>query len=191
MFWGLILKPNQVYNLDFTRSKILHISHASLVDPGDSEKVMIHLKNKSLQCVLGILTKGRKEFLKLDYFISNDEESRELNQLSLSSGVNCEVHLTGYFIEQKDEEYSVRISQHSFNENYHESNNKEMKEKTDDCEEIDDQVDLKNLDTFLKRKRNNLNNDKDNKEVFPQKLVKMEFNGKKKIDKKIENLKEK
>ena len=73
MFWGLIIKPNQSHILNISKNKLLHISHASLVDQGHSEKVMIHLKNTKINCVLGILTKGKKEFLKLDYFIHAEQ----------------------------------------------------------------------------------------------------------------------
>lgn len=100
MFWGEILKDEEIVNLKSTKKRVLHISHATLVRRGDKDKVCIQLSDGINAYVIGKLIANHSEFINLDYNLTLNKSS--VYSINLVNGVNTEVHISGYF--QSEEE---------------------------------------------------------------------------------------
>ena len=118
MFWGEILKDEEIVNLKSNRMRVLHISHATLVRRSDKDKICIQLNDGKTNYVIGKLVSNLNEFINLDINLNLDKSSTY--SLSLINGNNTEVHITGYFEKNEEsivEELEEVIIKNTINEN--------------------------------------------------------------------------
>ena len=161
MFWGQVLKNNQITTLSSETTRLLHISNAVLVKHGDKDRVFIQLSNHKTRVIIGAFLVNKKELISLNVRILLAEGKDY--KMTLINGDDAEVHLTGY-LEVQEEESNKILEQCS-------TNVPESDEKLAfNGEENDSDIDNKQIEKFLQRKTNSEYDSK------PQKLRKLYHN---------------
>ena len=164
MLWGQILKNNKISTITSETPRILHITNATLVKNGDSDRIFIQLSYDNLRINIGSFLVSRCESLHLDIRLqlSVDKEYK----IMLLNCENSEVHLSGYFeiqraAEQKIESNHIKASERNLKEI------RTDKTMSKNIEESDSDIDNKEIERFLQRKTNK------EYDTEPQKLKKM------------------
>jgi len=154
MFWGEVIKNDDVIRLK-GNSQTLRISHAALVKRGEKNKILLQLSDNKKKYVIGILSANVNEFISLDFNITFDKTNHY--SLSLVNGQGTEVHVTGYYT-------NLEKANREENNNIGEVNDSEVIANGNGNEEVDGNVDIAKLDTFLRRKigKNKESNEKNN-----------------------------
>jgi len=167
MFWGQILKNNQITTLSSKTTRVLNITNAILVKHGDKDRVYIQLANDKTRIIIGVFLVNKKEVLTLNskLLLSSVEEYK----ISIINGDNSEVHLSGFFESDEDEDEGVSSEPVNIFKTEDIVNN--LKES----QETDRDIDNYEIEKFLQRKTKN---EYDSKPRKLQKLVQNDKTGK-------------
>ena len=144
MFWGQILKNNQITTLSSKTTRVLNITNAILVKHGDKDRIYLQLANEKIRIIIGVFLVNKKEVLTLNskLLLSSVEEYK----ISIINGDNSEVHISGFYETDEEEEKSISSEPIKIIETEEIINNIEGSQETDS------DIDNNEIENFLQRK---------------------------------------
>ncbi len=104
MFWGCVIKDKKPHTIQVGDNKVIHLSEACLTPSAPEGKVYVQLQRGDEKYNLCVLQKDKWESHKLDHFLMLSTMDSRPYKLGVVGPSNCEVHITGYFEAEEDED---------------------------------------------------------------------------------------